>query len=413
MGYLATAFREQVKKTKDLTQINEMTYSVSYPTGFLPLDFANGYVMETREQQGQYKFQLGLSDGSINMVIADSGVGKTTFVCQAACNIIKPFKTSAIFFEEAEVGANIPRIKSLSGFSDDEFDKRFIIRDSGVTTESIYRRVKMVYDMKMEHYDEYAYDTGLLDDNGKPVIKLEPTIFIIDSIKMVMPEKISDQEATNMSGAQTAKANSDTYTRMVPMCRMANIILITINHITVDVNTGITPKKADLAFLKQGEKIAGGRSLTYIQNNIFRFDIVSKLKKEETFGIEGSIVAVDIVKSRSNISGRKMLKLIFNQEAGYDPDLSLFQYLKDNNLLEGSGAYLMIPGYDKKFSMRKFKELLYTDSDFYNAFVKVCLDNLKASLLDKYLLEKQLQQEQATKISAYQSILSGLYAQAS
>ena len=116
MGYLATAFREQVKKTKDLTQINEMTYSVSYPTGFLPLDFANGYVMETKEQQGQYKFQLGLSDGSINMVIADSGVGKTTFVCQAACNIIKPFKTSAIFFEEAEVGANIHRIKFLSGF---------------------------------------------------------------------------------------------------------------------------------------------------------------------------------------------------------------------------------------------------------------------------------------------------------
>ena len=34
-------------------------------------------------------------------------------------NIIKPFKTSAIFFEEAKIGANIPRIKSLSGFSDE------------------------------------------------------------------------------------------------------------------------------------------------------------------------------------------------------------------------------------------------------------------------------------------------------
>ena len=277
MGFLSERFRNQVKKTKDVTQISEMNYTVSYPTGFLPLDFANGYCMETKSQPGEIKYQLGLADGSINMVIADSGVGKTTFVCQAACNIVRPFKTSAIFFEEAEVGANIPRIKALSGFTDEEFADRFIIRDSGITTESIYRRVKTIYDIKMENYDEYTYDTGLIDDYGKPVIKFEPTIVIVDSIKMVMPEKISDQEATNMSGAQTAKANSDTYTRMVPMCRMANIILITINHITVDVNVGITPKKADLAFLKQGEKISGGRSLSYIQNNIFRFDIASKL----------------------------------------------------------------------------------------------------------------------------------------
>lgn len=408
MGFLSERFREQVKKTKDVTQISEMNYTVSYPTGFLPLDFANGYCMETKSQPGEIKYQLGLADGSINMVIADSGVGKTTFVCQAACNIVRPFKTSTIFFEEAEVGANIPRIKALSGFTDEEFADRFIIRDSGITTESIYRRVKTIYDIKMENYDEYTYDTGLIDDYGKPVIKFEPTIVIIDSIKMVMPEKISDQEATNMSGAQTAKANSDTYTRMVPMCRMANIILITINHITVDVNVGITPKKADLAFLKQGEKISGGRSLSYIQNNIFRFDIASKLKKEETFGINGSIVYVDIVKSRSSECGRRICKLVFNQEGGYDPDLSLFLYLKDNGLLEGSGAYLKLPGCETKFSQRKFKELLYSDQEFYNAFVNLCVTNLKDSLLSSYLNNKQLAENRHAMKSPYESILASL-----
>jgi RecA/RadA recombinase len=409
MGFLAQSFREQVKKTKDIAQASEMTYTVSYPTGFLPLDFANGYCMETSGQPGKVIYQLGISDGSINMIIADSGVGKTTFACQAACNIIRPFKTSTIFFEEAEVGANIPRIKALSGFTNEEFKERFIIRDSGITTESVFRRVKTVYDIKMENYDEYSYDTGLVDDDGKPVIKLEPTVFVIDSIKMIMPEKLAEDQATNMSGAQTAKGNSDAYTRMVPMCRMANIILITINHITVDVNTGITPKKADLAFLKQGEKISGGRSLSYIQNNIFRFDIVTKLKKEETFGINGSIVAIDIVKSRNNESGRKLCKLIFNQSTGYDPDLSLFIYLKDNNLLEGSGAYLKLPGCETKFSMKKFKDLLYSDEQFYAAFVNVCIENLKASLLDSYLRNKEISKEQANRLSPYQSILSGLY----
>ena len=45
MTMLSTVFREAVKKTKDISQINEMNYSVSYPTGFLNLDFANGYIL--------------------------------------------------------------------------------------------------------------------------------------------------------------------------------------------------------------------------------------------------------------------------------------------------------------------------------------------------------------------------------
>lgn len=409
MGFLTERFREEVKKTKDLAQISEMTYSVSYPTGFLNLDFANGYIQNIN---GRTHYQLGLSDGSINMLIANSSTGKTTLAAQMACNIIRPFKTSGIFFEEAEVGANIQRIKELSGFDSDEFNKRFIIRDSGITSESIYRRVKMIHDMKMDNYDAYSYDTGLIDDYGKPVIKLEPTVMIIDSIKMVLPEKISETEATNMAGAQTAKANSDTYTRMVPLCRMANIIIITINHITVDVNVGITPKKADLAYLRQGEKISGGRSLSYIQNNIFRLDIKSKLKPEETFGIDGSIVDVDIVKSRTNASGRSNCTLVFNQYAGYDPDLSLFLYLKNNNLLEGSGAYLKLPGNDTKFSQKKFKELLYTDTDFYQSFVQTCAYHLSKSLLDRYNEKEEMQNTQSKVVSPYQAILNNLYDEA-
>lgn len=409
MGFLLSAnFREQVKKTKDITQIQEMNYTVSYPTGFLPLDASNGYCMETKAQPGVIRYMLGICDGSINMIIADSGVGKTTLACQAACEIIRPFKTSCIFFEEAEIGANIPRIKRLSEFTEEEFKDRFIIRDVGVTTESLYRRVKMIYDLKMEHYDECAYDTGILDDDGKPLIKLEPTIVIVDSIKMVMPEKIVESEATNMAGAQTAKSNADTYTRLVPMCRAANIIIITINHITVDVNTGITPKKADLAFLKQGEKISGGRSLVYIQNNIFRLDITTKLKKEETYGINGSIVDVDIVKSRTGESGRRICKLIFDQSNGYDKDLTLFQYMKDNNLFEGSGAYLMVPGCDKKFSTKKFKELIKTDKDFYIATCKVCLEHIKHVMLEDYEEYKRRTSEAVDTASLYRSILSGL-----
>ena len=119
MTMLSAAFREQVKQTKDLSQINEMTYSVSYPTGFPNFDIVNGYIQEIN---GRKRLELGLSDGSINMLISDSGLGKTTFATQIACNIAKQFKTSCVFYEQAEVGTNIQRIKNLTGFlSDDGF----------------------------------------------------------------------------------------------------------------------------------------------------------------------------------------------------------------------------------------------------------------------------------------------------
>ena len=407
MGLLSMAFREQAKKTKDIAQISEMNYNVSYPTGFLNLDFANGYIQEVN---GERRFELGISDGSMNMLIADSGVGKTTLATQIACNIIKQFDNAVCFYEQAEVGTNIQRIKNLTGFNDnEEFSNRFIIRDSGITIQSLFKRVKQVYDIKISHASEYTYDTGLKDMKGQNVVKYIPTVFIIDSVKMVMTDaNMERDESTNMDGATNAKANSEYYTRMVPLCRQANIIMILINHISTFINTGYGHRKPELAYLKENEHISGGKSLTYFQNNIFKLDIREKLERNKTFDIVGSIVNIDIIKSRSNTTSKARCTLVFDQMIGYDPDLSLFMLLKDNNLLEGSGAYLKIPGCDIKFSAKQFKELLYSNAEFYNCFVKVCYDFLTNSLIEDYERVKNMESIKFNKISPYQAILNQL-----
>lgn len=407
MTLLSSAFRAQVKQTKDISQKNEMTYSVSYPTGFLNLDFANGYIQEVN---GKLRYEAGLSDGSINMIISGSGVGKTTICTQIASNIVRRFKTSTVFYEQAEIGTNIQRIKNLSRFSSDqEFSDRFIVRDSGITIESIFERVRMVHDIKVENQDAYLYDTGMIDMRGEPIYKFEPTIFIIDSVKMVLSKKNSEADETNnMAAAVNAKANSEYYTKMVPLCREANIIMLLINHITTDINTGFLPKKSELAYLKQGEHISGGKSLTYIQNNIFRLDIKTKLKPEEGFGISGSVVNIDIVKSRSNKSSRGACFLVFDQETGYDNDLSLLLLLKENKILEGSGAYLKLPNYDKKFSQRQFKEILYTDAEFRMAFVNLCVEYLKNSLLEDYNRIKKEEEIKMQTMMPYEAIIAQL-----
>ena len=405
MTLLSAAFREQVKKTKDISMINEQQHSVAYSTGFLNIDFLNGTILNINDKK---YFQVGIVDGSINAVIARSGAGKSTICTQWAANIIRPFRTSCVFMDNAESGFLLNRAMQLSGFSQEEFKNRFILRDAGINTESIYERIRLIHDIKVDNADEYTYDTGIKDEYGKPIIKFEPTVYILDSLKAIMPKKLSEDEGSNMNGAITAKTNSDVFLRLVPLCREANIIMLIINHITQNGIGSFMPVKADLAYLKQNESLPGGKTTsTYLQNNIFRLDEKSKLKETETFGIDGAIVNVDIVKSRTNKAG-KSATLVFDQNNGYDPDLSLFMYLKENNILEGSGAYLKLPGSEIKFSQKQFKETLYNNPEFYNQFVSVCYQSLTNDMLEREAKKKTEEKYGEGMVSPYQAILQQL-----
>lgn len=403
MTLLSAAFREQVKKTKDISMINEQQHSIAYPTGFLNIDFLNGFILNINDRK---YFEVGVVDGSINAVISRSGAGKSTICTQWAANIVRPFPTACVYIDNAEAGLPLNRAMQLSGFTKEEFKNRFIMRDSGINTESIYDRIRLIHDIKIDHADEYLYDTGIVDEYGNNIFKFEPTVYILDSLKAIVPKKLSEDEGSNMNGAITAKTNSDVFLRLVPLCREANIIMFIINHITQNGIGSFTPVKADLAYLKQNESLPGGKTTaTYLQNNIFRLDEKTKLKETEVFGVDGAIVSIDIVKSRTNKAG-KGATLVFDQNNGYDPDLSLFMYLKENNILEGAGAYLKLPGSDIKFSQKQFKQLLYTNEEFYNQFVSTVLDALTADILQRE--SKKRTEEQVSKVSPYQAIIQQL-----
>ena len=367
MTLLATLFREKMKETKDITQMSEMTYSVSYGTGFLPLDYATGYIQKT---DVGYTYELGISDGSINTLIGYSGTGKTSLLIAIACHIAKQFEHSAIFMDQAEVGTNITRLKNLSGFDSlEDFKKRFIVRDAGITTESIYRRVKAIHDLKVQNSKTYLYDTGIRDKAGKPIMKFEPTIYIVDSLKLVQSEKNSEADETNNM-------------TMVPLCRMANIIMILVNHITPKVSTTHYQEKSEFPYLNQNEHLSNGKLLQYISNLMIKLDIKAKLELSDNknpFGISGTIVGLDMIKSRTSKSGRARCLLVYDQDIGFDADLSMFLMLKDNNILEGKGRY-KLPNSDIRFTAKNFKQTLYSNPDFYNEFNTFCV-NYIANLL--------------------------------
>ena len=383
-SFLIDKFRAMLSKSKDSRQSKEATCDVGYPTGSLTFDFQNGTIIYVKDEKTGNEFKyynLGITDGSLTTVIGRSGCGKTSWSLQTAANIVRPFPNSYIMHEDIEGGITEPRKQKLMGFYGDDYKKKYISRNTGITNESFYQRIKMLYDLKMLNYEEYEYNTGYYDHSGKPIFKLQPTVVLLDSLAMLMPEKYTQEEeiSKQMSATAAAKANAALFKRIIPMLKAANIMMIVINHVLDKIT--INPfdrSKASISYLKPNEYTPGGKTAEYLANLFIRFDD-SKLKPD-AYGIDGSLVDVEFIKSRNSKAGQKCT-LVFNQEEGFDNDLSTFILLKNNDKIKGAGAYQYIDGHPEfKFTQKKFKALLETEPEFRQIVADSAFEILSAKL---------------------------------
>jgi RecA/RadA recombinase len=382
MGLLADRFRAQMAKTKD-PRMEEANADVLYPTGFLPFDFLNGYRVHVKSETEDFWYNsVGIVDGSSVSFAGRSGSGKTTAAIQMAANIVRPFPEATIFFDDIEGGSNATRRELLTHFTPEEAEQRIIYRNTAVSAENFYKRIASIYEIKMNNRADFEYDTGKLDSRGNKIYKLIPTVYILDSLAMLTPEKLTEEEELSgqMSTTATAKTNTAVFKRIVPKLKAANIILFTINHINdkIEVNA-FTHTKSQVSFLKPGETLPGGKAALYLANNLIRVDDGAKLKETDGLGINGKIVDFEIIKSRTNAAGRSV-PMVFDFTNGFDDILSLFMFLKSTGaIITGATCYLR--GHeDMKFRQRDFKNKLFNDPEFAKAFNKVARAELETLL---------------------------------
>lgn len=384
MGILSSQFREAVSKHKDSRMKEESTPSVAYSTGFLNFDFMNGTVVHVKDSTRDFKYySVGIQDGCLVMLIGRSGCGKTTWAVQTAANIVRPFKNGCIFHDDIEGGLTEYRKEILTNFHGEELHTKYISRNTGITAENFYERLRMIHDLKIFNRENYEYDTGLFDQNGNRLFKLEPTVYILDSLALLMPAQYTEEEelSGSMSATAAAKTNSMSFKRIIPMLKAANIILLMINHINkkIDINP-MQRTKSQVSYLKQDESLPGGNTPIYLTNILLRFDDNTKLKSDEAFGIAGNMVDISLVKSRNNRAG-KSCTLVFNQDKGFDAELSLFVMLKNAKRISGAGAYLYFPGLpDVKFSQKAFKQKLRESAELRQEFINEVMYILKSDL---------------------------------
>lgn len=400
---LTERFRELMANEKDVRLKSEATYDVQYPTGFMDLDYNLGQKISVYDNVGNVIStydSIGIVDGSINMVIGRTGCGKSTFCKQVAGNIVRPFPTASIFEDSIEGGVTGRRNEVLLNMTPQEVHSRLHMRNEGVTSEQFFKRFKTVYDIKMNERDKFLYNTGKLDSRGLPIYKLEPTVYILDSLAVLVPEKLAEEEEVSgqMGTTAAAKLLARIFRGLIAMCKAANIILFVINHITDDVSINpMQKKKAQNIYLDQGETTPGGKTPFYLSNNVFRIEDSRKTKEMEALGVTGVFADICVLKSRTSVAKRDpVCTLIFEQERGFNPMLSLLVSLKSYDMIGGAGAYLYLKGYeDIKFSQKKFLTLLMEKPEFYKAFIQTCATVFSSALHARDTIEND-------RIDAYQ-----------
>lgn len=382
-------FRTKVSKMKTTGINNNADFDVMYSSGFLALDYLNGTVVHVQSKDRNFTYNsTGIVDGSTNTVIGRSGSGKSTLITEIAGNIVRPFIRDGydgvgLFIDDIEGSLPFVRKEFLLGLSPEEIDNFVIVRNNGITSENVFQRIVSIHDIKIQDRKKYEYDTGLYDTYGNRIYKLIPTVYIIDSLPMLLPEDLADDDELGggMDASSIAKKNTMLFKKISQLCKEANIILFTVNHILDDIQMGFIPKPAQISGLKQGERLPGGKAAIYLANNMFRADDSLTLKSSEGFGIDGSVVNITLIKSRTNATKRS-IPLIFNKTEGkFDNLFSLFYLLKQEGVFKGAGAYLYLDGApDIKFGQKNFKSIIENSPELQNAFAEECY-----KLLSKYL----------------------------
>lgn len=379
---LLSRLRVTTKKSKTFeTSIT----SVAYSTGFLPLDYRNGYKLTSLNDEEEViseRDSVGLVGGSFITVVGKTGVAKTTLCLQMAANMVKPFKNGFVVINDLEQSLTLTRIKNITGLTQKEMKSKIILKQEKNYIEDIFEMIMAIVREKEANKDDYMYDTGLLDEYGDPITAYEPTIIINDSIPTMSckeTEKNDEMEGQTYAN-RVAKALAQFYKKLTPIIKAYNITVIAINHINqkIEINPFVK-SQAQIAYLGQNESLPGGNAPLYYAHNILKLVAAGKYKEEDD-GFDGLKVRVELIKARTNKSGQ-FTHLVLNQQSGFDPILSLLVYCEDNGLLEGRNPYKYFAGNpDVKFDSRKLKDEFLSRPEVRDAMMRVCVPSLQSIL---------------------------------
>lgn len=376
------------------------TISVFLKTGFHLYDYFFGSVINIHDKEGnviEQQPRVGQAIGTLNLIIGNTGSGKTTFAVQLASNIIRQFENGQVIHYDCEQRTDLSRIENISKLPGNFFyNDRYILKTGMVGLDIIKEMIVKVYKNKMQLKDQILVETEFSDEFGEKIKIFPPTVIIIDSITSVIEEtfnwenqkEVSDMEKlqSNTDGARSAKSLKGFFKDILPLCKEANIIIYAINHINTNMSmNAFIPVGKQQNYLKQDESIPGGKTMLYYPFNIIK--MIAKPNDDYTEvsdGFNGHIVMIEPIKSSSNQSGNNSkgisFELVFSFKNGFDPIRSLIEYGRNKGLIDGTKARLKFKEDSSfSFSLPNIENEL-NEKPIWDCIKKYILPELKSHL---------------------------------
>lgn len=380
MSLMMNFMREKNISVLDTEDWDSYT-SVANMTGYNAVDVFSGSL--EYDTNGLPRLNGGLHSRAIT-IVGESTTGKTTLALKLGSSIIDRWNRlygnmAEMYFRDIEDNTPIRRIKTVTGWSDNQIINSLNYSNTACSVTDIYNEIRAISDVKEKLRKQLTVKTGIRDIDGAEIEVLSPTVYITDSIAALNPDGIPDFEfdksgnlkevekiSGNIDAARDAKSNTAFIKKVKSYLSKYNIILIMINHITEEMSTSMydVPTRF-LTFLKPGQKLKGGKELVYQSFAIINLTVKTRINdKEPIYGdkIRGSVTHLTFIKNKSNVEGIG-IPMVFDQKTGYRPELSDWEYLYSKNYgFSGSPA---------SYYLKVLPEVKFTRKTLYNT----CLSN--------------------------------------
>lgn len=366
-----------IQTNGDLFESNMMIDS--YKTGIAPLDYYLGYMLNVYDENDNITESypcLGFNGGCNILTIGKSSTAKTSVDLFIAAMITKKYENGLIIHYDLEQAMNFTRAKNMTHFTIKEMKEKYVLRQMNTTIEDIKKMIMELYKEKTSNPKEYMYTSDKKDEFGNPIVMYQPTVIIIDSIPS-LSTKLSETDKKDWAKLEEITSQTDRmrmtgevgrfYTDILPYLRAANIIVMSINHIKVNPQMGIVKSAAELLYLKQDEALPGGKTPVYLSHYMLKHVAVGsgKLTLEDD-GIDGFLIKIEIIKSRSNQAGQSVT-IVYDKVKGVSPIRTCIQFAKDNGLIGGNrNAMYFINNKDEKFRLRDVEECFNENKELYS-----------------------------------------------
>ena len=372
--------------------------SYSYKTGNPVIDYSLGYrvnVFNDSDEVVDSYAALGVAAGKQVCCIGKPSTGKTTWAVQTAAAIVRNIPNANVYHFDLEQAQNYTRIINLTRFKMSQIEKedKYILKQGSYSISDIKKLLMKIYMEKTSDPKKYKYDTGKLDEFGKPILLYVPTVIIIDSIPQLSTDvnlnDKKDRAKVEDISSQTDRMRvtgeiSRFYSEIGPYQQEANIIVISINQIKKRGNIGGMPSPAEMLYLNQDETAPGGLAPQYLANQLLKFIACGSEKKTvEDDGIDGFGAKIRVIKSRTSTNGMD-IHVIYDKVRGFDSLRTSVEFAKEMGLLGGrrSGYYFnaLENGKEHKFTARNMTEDFRNDRELYKMLYSQIIPILDARI---------------------------------